>query len=338
MAHQSLIIKNQNEQSLIKKHDNDIKIKRSSRLEQPIIHLVGGHEEKEIFCAQFNSTGNIIASAGFDKNIVLWNVYGEISNYGKLSGHKGAILDLQWSADNSKIITGSSDKTVGVFDIESGSLIKRFKGHQSVVNSISFINKFSTDGIIASVSDDHHLKIWDLRQKEAIYDLDLELPLTSVKFSKTGDSLFIASFDESIKVLDFTTKKINYELIGHEEAVTGMDISNDGNMLLSYSMDNTLRLWDIKPFSVNEDRNLIIFEGVPHGFEKNLIKPSFDREDKMIATGCGDRTVMVFNINKKELIYKLPGHNGTVNQVHFSPIDNVILSASSDSSLFLGEL
>jgi WD40 repeat protein len=47
---------------------------------------------------------------------VLWDVYGECRNYGVLSGHKNAVLEVQWSYDSQQIVSASADKTVGVWD------------------------------------------------------------------------------------------------------------------------------------------------------------------------------------------------------------------------------
>ena len=56
---------------------------------------------------------------------VFWNVYGECDNFHVInSAHSGAILDLHFSSPDSggnSIYTASTDKTVGVFDVASGS-------------------------------------------------------------------------------------------------------------------------------------------------------------------------------------------------------------------------
>ena len=71
---------------------------RSSSLFAPIV-VLSGHES-EIFCCKFSPDGNIIASAGFDRKILLWNVYGECDNWAVLLGHSGAIMDLKFSNDS----------------------------------------------------------------------------------------------------------------------------------------------------------------------------------------------------------------------------------------------
>ena len=56
---------------------------------------------------------------------VFWNVYGECDNFHVINAaHSGAILDLHFSSPDSggnSIYTASTDKTVGVFDVASGS-------------------------------------------------------------------------------------------------------------------------------------------------------------------------------------------------------------------------
>jgi Prp8 binding protein len=71
---------------------------RSSSLFAPIVQLSG--HEGEIFCCKFSPDGNFIASAGFDRKILLWNVYGECENWAGLVGHKGAIMDLKFTKDS----------------------------------------------------------------------------------------------------------------------------------------------------------------------------------------------------------------------------------------------
>lgn len=50
--------------------------------------------------------------------VVLWDVYGECRNYNVLSGHKNAVLEVQWTYDSSQIVSASADKTVGIWDAQ----------------------------------------------------------------------------------------------------------------------------------------------------------------------------------------------------------------------------
>ena len=70
---------------------------------------------------------------------------------------------------------------------------------------------------------------------------------------------------------------------------------------------NVVRTWDIKPFAIESSRQLKRFEGAPHGFEKNLLKPCWSPDGDFIAAGGGDRTVTVWETNSRKVVYKLPG-------------------------------
>ncbi|CAG8828192.1 14235_t:CDS:2, partial [Dentiscutata erythropus] len=60
-------------------------------------------------------------------------------------------------------------------------------------------------------------------------------------------------------VWDLRKKVISYVLKGHQDTISGMKLSPDGSYLLSNGMDDTVRIWDVKPFSPG-NRLLKIFE------------------------------------------------------------------------------
>ena len=107
-------------------------------------------------------------------------------------------------------------------------------------------------------------------------------------------------------------------LRGHNDTITSLAVSPDGQQLLSNSMDNSVRTWDIRPLAA-ADRLLKIYEGAPAGIDKNLIRASWSPKGDKIAAGSGDRSVVVWDVDSKKLLYKLPGHKGTVNDVRFMP-------------------
>ena len=122
-----------------------------------------------------------------------------------------------------------------------------------------------------------------------------------------------------------------YILSGHTDTVTSLEVSPDSQSLLSNSHDSTVRTWDIRPFAP-KDRAIKIYDGAPAGFEKNLIRASWSLKGDKICAGSGDRTVVVWDVRSGKLLYKLPGHKGTVNDVRFSPTEAPISECSNRSS------
>jgi Prp8 binding protein len=107
-------------------------------------------------------------------------------------------------------------------------------------------------------------------------------------------------------------------MLGHNDTVTSLRVSPDSQSLLSNSMDSTVRTWDIRPFAPT-DRHIRTFDGAHAGMEKNLIRASWDAEGKKVATGSADGTAVVWSNDSGKLLYKLPGHKGTVNFAELSP-------------------
>merc|ERR1712166_1553788 len=85
---------------------------------------------------RFDPTGKYVATGSLDKHIFLWHVYGNCENTHVFKGHKNAVLQIDWSLDGHQVCSASADKTVCVWDVESGRRLKKFAEHTSHVNSV----------------------------------------------------------------------------------------------------------------------------------------------------------------------------------------------------------
>ena len=57
-----------------------------------------------------------------------------------------------------------------------------------------------------------------------------------------------------------------------------------------------------------------------------------------VAAGSADKMVNIWDANTRNLLYKLPGHHGAVNDATFHPQQPIVASGSSDKCIYLGEL
>ncbi|XP_057309670.1 U5 small nuclear ribonucleoprotein 40 kDa protein-like [Hydractinia symbiolongicarpus] len=328
----------------VKKQKNEIEVlneqqkslaavSRSSSLQAPIMLLTG--HEGEIFCSRFHPSGKTLASAGFDRQIYLWNVYGDCENFAVLKGHAGAILDMHYTPDGDTLVTCSSDKTIALWNYDTGAKIKKFKGHSSFVNSCCPARRGPE--LVVSGSDDCTVKLWDRRKKTAVQTFQNTYQVTAVCFNDNSSQIMSAGIDNLIKVWDLRKNDVLFSMSGHTDSVTGFRLSPDGSFLLSNSMDNTVRIWDIRPFAPVE-RCLKLFMGAHHNFEKNLLKCTWSPDGRYVASGSADRFVYVWDTVTRKILYKLPGHNGSVNDVDFHPDEPILMSCGSDRKIYLGEL
>ncbi len=93
----------------------------------------------------------------------------------------------------------------------------------------------------------------------------------------------------------------------------------------------------MRPFAPT-NRCVKVFTGHLHNFEKNLLRCDWAPDGARVTAGSADRMVSVWDFASQELLYRLPGHSGSVNEVVFHPKEPIVGSCSSDKTIYLGEL
>lgn len=271
-----------------------------------------------------------------------------------MTGHTGAIMEAHFSPDGSNLFTCSTDKTLSIWDIRTTQRIRKLKGHNGFVNSCQGSRRGTQ--MLVSGADDNTIKLWDSRKRYAVQTYDNGYQVTAVCYNDTAECVITGGLDNELKVWDIRKKEILYRLRGHTDTMlvillsleffvislfllfsTGIALSPDGSYILSNSMDNTLRIWDIRSYAPTE-RCVKIFTGHQHNFEKNLLRVAWSPDGTKISAGSSDRFVHIWDTTSRRVMYKLPGHNGCVNDVDFHPKEPIILSGSSDKNLYLGEV
>ena len=119
----------------------------------------------------FCPDGKLIATASYDKTVVLWKRDGTL--VGVLEGHSDGVSCVAFSPSGKLIASGSADNTVKVSTSE-GILVKTFEGHESQVYDLAF----SPDGKArATASDDNTVKLWTV---------DLDDPIAEACLAVSG--------------------------------------------------------------------------------------------------------------------------------------------------------
>jgi Prp8 binding protein len=292
-----------------------------------------GHSD-QVFTLRFNPAGDVLASGSHDKQIFLWRTYGECENFLVLKGHKNAVLEAHWAPDGERLVSCSADKTARVWDSATGQEVKRMQ-HKDIVNSCCPLRRGPP--LVVTGSDDCASRLWDLRARRPVRTLPERFQVLAVALSEGGEQVYTAGIENVVRVWDLRRDEPSMTLAGHSDSVTGMRVSPDGTHLLTNSMDNTLRAWDMRPYAP-ADRCTRVFTGHTHGFERHLLRCDWSADGARVAAGSADRMVYIWDAATGAAQYALPGHKGSVNEVVFHPAEPIVASASSDKTIYLGEL
>ncbi|KAF9002773.1 WD40-repeat-containing domain protein [Cyathus striatus] len=287
-----------------------------------------------------------------------------------VEAHDETVNSVVFSPDGSLIASGSSDKTISIWDGQTGDLISGpFEGHEGSVNSVMF----STNGrCVASGSDDMTIRIW---LTDSGYEIRPPLEghtnaVTCICYSSDDRHLVSGSLDKTVRLwsLDSETPS-NRSFCGHSGGITSVAFSLDGRYIASGSLDRTIRIWDpttgtciAGPFeghrswitcvrfspdnvtiaSASDDETIQLWsiatgEASTEPFEGHtdgVTSIAFSRDGSKIVSGSHDETLRVWDVNSGEVIAgPFMGHTNGILSVGFSSDDRRLLSGSRDWTL-----
>jgi WD40 repeat protein len=149
---------------------------------------------------------------------------------------------VAWSPDGTRIVSGSYDRTLKVWDAQTGQEVFCLRGHRDLVTSVAW----SADGTrIVSGSSDKTVKVWDAQTGQELLSLKGHTnEVTSVAWSTDGTSIVSGSHDTTVKVWDAQTGQELISLKGHTLPVTSVAWKADGTRIVSASYDTTLKVWE----------------------------------------------------------------------------------------------
>lgn len=192
-------------------------------------------------CCRFLSDKQILTSSG-DMTCLLWDIEtGQIPT--RFVDHTGDVMSLSLSPDQHTFVSGACDAKAKLWDMRTGKCVKTFEGHESDINAVKF---FPSGMSFGTGSDDSGCRLFDIRadRELAVYtDPAIREGVTSIDFSKSGRFLFSAYDDKKVIIWDTIKGVEQQRLTDHENRVSCLQVSPDGNALLTGSWDHSLKVW-----------------------------------------------------------------------------------------------
>lgn len=287
----------------------------------------------------------------------------------RIFGHTGEVNTVIYSPDNTRVVTGSTDNSLIVWDIETGAQLRVLTGHLDPILSVQFspdgtqlltgsekselfiwdvetgeiIQKIDdvrgrvADAVwlpnglqVASVSSNRRVVIWDLLTGLEVVRLEGHTDnITGLAASQDGLKLYSSSEDATIIQWDLVTGMAERRYRGHEASVTDITLSSDENYMYTSSLDQTIIVWDLTS-------GLII--GRLQGHDAGVLTLAVSPDDTRLVSGSADQTLKLWNLNNGQLVNTLYGHEDRIRDVAISRDGRQTVSASSDTSIFVWDI
>mgnify|MGYP002629194182 CR=1 FL=1 len=308
-----------------------------------------------VYSAAFSSTGDAVVTGGYDKRVLVWRPSDVrpydftrlTSNSGSvvpppkfksLDGHDGPVRTVAFSQDGSRIISGSQDNTIRLWDAEGGQLLKSFRGHDGAVRTVAFAEN---DQVILSGSHDNSIRKWNISEYEEIRVLQGQVleghvdAILSAGFSPDGERIVTASRDRTARTWEtFTGQPLKVFAEGHSFLASSAAFFSGGKRLATGAVDNTVRIWD-----VDSGTQLVRLE---HTGRAAALTVSND--GKWVITGGDDHSARMWNVETGELAFIFKGdkdtlgHNNEVTAVAISGDDQQLLTGDSTGRVFMWDI
>lgn len=272
----------------------------------------------------------VLASGGDDGKIRLWDgKTGE--NINTISGHEGKIRILAFSPDNRFLASAGSDRTIKVWDLHNlYQPPMTYRKHTDLVWKVLF---FDGGNSLISLSDDKTILKFTLQGgcTEA-FPLSQQEWMWTAAINPQENILALAGDNLTVDLWDIVTKTKVISFKGHQQRIKAITFNSTGELVISASDDNTIKIWHIKSKkcwqtinnSLRETRSLITI-------------PADKTRPELIASSGDDCVIRIYDLTSNKLAV-LEGHTRSIWSLAYCADSDYLYSCGEDETIKIWHL
>lgn len=286
---------------------------------EPIEIMAGTSHMNDVL---FTADSKTLISAGMDNLIKLWSVP-NFELVGEIAGHENSVNMLSLSPIGDLLVTGSTDKTVRIWDFPSG---KQREILDVKVNGAHL----SPNGKWLATTADARFRMFDFETLEVAWEMKTQKrEIHALKFSPKRNSLTVAGMKSpEVRFLDPATGELQGAIEAHDPFVMSFDYTPDEDHFASTGYDGTLKIWDVKKGTLLQAHSL---DG------KGMMAVSTAPDNDTVAVSL-DHQLLLFSIKEAALKKKIELKPKGVYQTNFSPDGHWLALASADKRVRVWDL
>jgi WD40 repeat protein/serine/threonine protein kinase len=194
-------------------------------------------------CVAVTTDGSLAAWSGGQKSIVVWDLK-QNRELKTLTGHASWVYSLQFTKDNRRLLSASRDKTIRLWDLDTGNPTQTLE----TINRQDVVARFSPDEtkILANSDNDYTLTLWNVANGQPLARLHghgVE-GVFAAAFSPDGSQIATADGKGAIHLRDGASGEPRVTWLGHQGRVTALAFTPSGRHLVSGGFDGLLNVWD----------------------------------------------------------------------------------------------
>ena len=253
------------------------------------------------------------ASKVGDNTARIWNV--ETGDEFRKFDHEHRVICAAFSLDGTKVVTASA-RSIDIWSVTNGNRVIRLSGH---TNDVTYVDFNSDSTLVISVAMDRTVRIWDVANNQQIHSYRGHWGETTRCDISRDSRLLLSLSSDMTRLWDINRQTSNSVM--HDEPIKFVNVSPNGDLVLSASDDGVVKIWDPIDISLVSTIKAI---GVP--FKSVIFSPC----GRLILTASFDKTVSVWDTATGEKICSTGKLDYSIKAAVYSPCGSTFLTLHNE--------